>query len=373
MNLREFQSQKFNSDTFIHINSIRLSVISRNVVMKGVELTPRKKSVIVALSKEGFSSREIANRVGFNQSTVVRLLQKYQRTGDVARKRGRGRKRVTTAAEDRYLIRLCIRNRRASSSDLKRAWQEGSGITSSARTVRRRLLAAGLAARRPRRKPLLSKTMRAARLKWAKAHCKWTAEQWNRVIFSDESKFNMHGSDGVQYVRRRSGEELHPDCITTAVKHPQGQMLWGCISGRGVGRLHFIDGTVNADVYIGILKTKLIPSIRDGYGAEQNCTFQDDSAPCHRARKVNDFLASARVVRLPWPGNSPDLNPIENCWKVVGCKLSAKKPRNKRELKEAIIRVWNHELNLDYIQNLISSMPARIAAVIKAKGGATKY
>jgi transposase len=359
--------------TFIPNYINKTNIVSRSVAMKGVELTPRKKNVVVALSNEGLSSREIAIRVGFDQSTIVRLLQKYRQTGDVVRTRGRDRKRLTIAAEDRYLIRLSLKNRRASSADLKRTWQEGSGVTSSARTVRRRLLTAGLPARRPRRKPLLSQAMRAARLKWAKQHSNWTAERWSQVIFSDESKFNLHGSDGVQYVRRRSGEELHPDCITSTVKHPAGQMVWGCISSRGVGRLHFIEGTVNANVYIGILQTKLLPTIRDTFFSERNCTFQDDSAPCHRAKKVNEFLDSAGVVRLPWPGNSPDLNPIENCWKVIGCKLGAKKPRNKRELKEAIIHVWHHELNNEYINKLITSMPARIKAVIKAKGGFTKY
>ena len=342
-------------------------------MVKGCELTPRKKAVIVALSQEGLSSRVISDRVGFNQSTVVRLLQKYRKMGTVNREKGRGRKKLSTAAEDRFLVRMSLKNRRASSTDLKRAWQESSGVNVTSRTVRNRLLAAGLAARRPRKKPLLTKAMRQARLKWAREHSAWTVDQWNTVIFSDESKFNLHGSDGVQFVRRRSGEEYHPSCITSTIKHPQGQMIWGCISSYGVGRLHFVTGTVNADVYINILQTKLLPTIRDSFGDVHNCTFQDDSAPCHRAKKVNEFLATTGVNVLQWPGNSPDLNPIENCWQVIGVKLAAKKLRNKRELQEAIIRVWNYELSRDYIHTLIKSMPARIKAVIKARGGTTKY
>lgn len=365
-----------NNDSIIFVFDRNLSEFTKNIVktmVKGCELTPRKKAVIIALNNEGLSSRVISDRIGFNHSTVSRLLQKFRQTGSVERTMGRGRKKASTVADDRFLVRLSLKNRRASSTVLKREWEESSGVNVTSRTVRNRLLAAGLAAHRPRKKPLLTKAMRTARLKWARDHATWTAAQWNSVIFSDESKFNLHGSDGPQYVRRRSGEEYHPTCITSTVKHPQGQMIWGCISSHGVGRLHFVTGTVNAEVYINILQTKLLPTIRDQYRDVHGCIFQDDSAPCHRAKKVKDFLASSEIATLTWPGNSPDLNPIENCWKFVGVKLAAKKPRNKRELQEAIIHVWNHELTADYLQKLILSMPTRIKAVIKARGGTTKY
>lgn len=129
--------------------------------------------------------------------------------------------------------------------------------------------------------------MKVQRLQWAKEHRNWSEKQWNKVIFSDESKFNMHGSDGKQYVRRRPGEAYHPDCITTTVKHPESQMVWGCISSHGVGRLHFVKGTVNAAAYIDILETRLLPTIHDQFRSPKGCIFQDDSAPCHRAQKAS--------------------------------------------------------------------------------------
>lgn len=88
---------------------------------------------------------------------------------------------------------------------------------------------------------------------------------------------------------------------------------------------------------------------------------------------MKDFLNDASVRTLTWPGNSPDLNPIENCWFMIGRKITDKKPRSLRELQETIVHVWHHEMNLDYIRKLIDSMPARVEAVIKAKGGPTKY
>ena len=302
-----------------------------------------------------------------------RFLRRFSQTGRLEQAKGRGRKAATTPQQDRFLTRLSLRNRFATSTELRRDMMEQSGANISARTIRRRLLNAGLAARCPRKKPLLTKNMTLAKLKWAKDHRDWTVEQWRSVIFSDESKFNMHGSDGKTYVRRRPGESFAQECLKRTVKHPQGQMVWGYISSRGVGRLHMVTGTVNKDVYIGILESKLMHTVTDHFGSARDCVFQDDSAPCHRAKEVRKFLASAGINQLSWPGNSPDLNPIENCWKVMGNKIAAIKPKNKRELQEAIVRVWHHELDLTYIRRLIDSMPDRIAAVIKAKGESTKY
>lgn len=270
----------------IHYLTVERLTRTLFIMAKGSELTPEKKSVIVALSKEGLSTRKIASRIGFHHSTVSRLLKKAQETGKTDRIPGRGRKRASTNADDRILKRMCLSDRHLSSTELKRDWQDATGVRVSSRTVRNRLCEVGLNARRPRKKPLLTKKMRLQRLEWAREHEGWTKNMWNKVIFSDESKFNLHGSDGKTYVRRRIGEEFQPSCLINTVKHPQGQMIWGCISYHGVGRLHFIQGTVNADVYIDILKTALIPTIAEQYRNIKSCIFQDDSAPCHRAKKV---------------------------------------------------------------------------------------
>ena len=76
---------------------------------------------------------------------------------------------------------------------------------------------------------------------------------------------------------------------------------------------------------------------------------------------------------LSWPGNSPDMNPIENLWHLVGTKVNQMLPTSELELKQAVIRCWNHDITQEVIHALIDSMPKRIAAVIKAKGDSTKY
>ena len=68
-------------------------------------------------------------------------------------------------------------------------------------------------------------------------HQNWTADDWKSVIFSDESRFNLHGHDGMNRVRRKKGEKYSPKCLLRTVKHLTPIMVWGCISGYGVGQI----------------------------------------------------------------------------------------------------------------------------------------
>ena len=77
---------------------------------------------------------------------------------------------------------------------------------------------------------------------------------------------------------------------------------------------------------------------------------------------------------LLWPAQSPDLNPIENLWNHLKRKLAEYEvpPRGILELWERVQEEWG-KIKLEVCQGLIESMPRRVEAIIKAKGGYTKY
>jgi len=93
-------------------------------------------------------------------------------------------------------------------------------------------------------------------------------------------------------------------------------MVWGAISIHGTSRLCIVEGTMNAKKYIEVLSTRLKPQIHEWFGGSQ-CIFQQDSAPCHTTKKVHDWMKNNGVKLLPWPDNSPDMNPIESLWDVL--------------------------------------------------------
>ncbi len=78
------------------------------------------------------------------------------------------------------------------------------------------------------------------------------------------------------------------------------------------------------------------------------------------------------VTVLDWPANSPDLNPIENLWDIVKRKMRDTRPNNADELKATVKETWA-SIPPQQCHKLITSMPRRIEAVIKAKGAPTKY
>ncbi len=85
---------------------------------------------------------------------------------------------------------------------------------------------------------------------------------WNHVLWSDEIKINLFGSDGVQHVWQHPGEEYQENCILPTIKHGGGSiMVRGCMSAAGTGELWFIEGNMDSNMYCDILKQNMMPSL----------------------------------------------------------------------------------------------------------------
>ena len=138
------------------------------------------------------------------------------------------------------------------------------------------------------------------------------ASFWKKVLWSDESKFNSKKSDGAQSVWRKRGEAFNLSCTRGTIKHGGGSvMLWGCMAWNGVGKLEFIDETMNADLYNNILKRNLKSSAKS-LRLGNSFLFQEDNDLKHTAKKTKTFFDENGINVLEWPPQSPDLNPIEH-------------------------------------------------------------
>jgi hypothetical protein len=105
--------------------------------------------------------------------------------------------------------------------------------TSETSTVQRRLRESGIHGQIAAEKPLLKDTNKKKRLAWAKKHKLWTLDWWKSVLWSDESKFGIFGSNRHVFVRRRVGERRISACVVPTGKHG-GVMVWGCFAGDTV-------------------------------------------------------------------------------------------------------------------------------------------
>ncbi|CAJ0964526.1 unnamed protein product [Ranitomeya imitator] len=238
------------------------------------------------------------------------------------------------------------------------------------RTVRNRLKEMGFTYRKVKRKPSLTPKQKKTRLQWAKEKQSWTVDDWMKVLFSDESRICIgQGDDAGTFVWCRSNEIYKDDCLKRTCKFPQSLMIWGCMSGKDTGESAVITASINAQVYVDILDSFIIPSIERMFGDDE-MIFQDENASCHRAKIVKTFLEKRHIRSMSWPAISADLNPIENLWWKLKKMVHDKDPTCKADLATAIRERWS-QIDEDSCVTLIKSMPQRLQAVIKARVGKT--
>ena len=333
---------------------------------------------IVALKEAAHTWREVIaqlRKAGCNASerSVRRVWYNYQKHGRVEGRTSPGRPTKCSAREQRAVIRHARLNRRASLQELSKGLRS-DGFDLSRFTVKRVLKRHGYTRRDSCSRPLLNARQRRARLGWARDHQNWKVCHWSRVVFSDEKLYRSHSHRPSLRVTRKKSERFAKDCVARLAKSGPQVHTWGCIGWMGAGPLKRVNGSLNAPKYQGEIINNISevgPEIaRQG---RHSFIFQQDKAPAHFAASTRAFLAEKNVTLLPWPGNSPDLNPVEHAWAYVGRKLSNRAPPNSvQKYWEAIQSEWD-SMPLTIIHRWIASMPRRVSAVIKAGGDYTRY
>ena len=180
---------------------------------KGKGLSPMKRAKIVSMFNDAkLPKKEIARRLGLDSKAVRNALKKFDEGGgSSASLRDAPRSRRPPKLDDRStrrLVRLVEQNRKKSARLLRDELSVDGGPKVSVSTIKLALKKAGLPARVAVKKPFVSNVNIEKRLKFAKEHISWTAEDWSKVLFTDESKFDYFVQRPRIVVRRRSGEKL---------------------------------------------------------------------------------------------------------------------------------------------------------------------
>lgn len=305
------------------------------------------------------------------------------------------------------------------------------GIRVSATTVWRILRTAGYRKTKPTRKPGLTARMKAERLAWCLCYKDWTLEDWKKVIWSDETSVVLLHRRGGYRLWRRPDEAYTRSCIRERWKGYSEFMFWGCFSYELRGPCHCWMPESAKDLKLAteevaalnaelepikraewefitpftrlglrnkpgprlawrwnekngklvrkskggidwyryrkeILLPKLFPHARRcGWDA----IVQEDKAPSHDHWFNQETFRVNDINRLLWPGNSPDLNPIEPCWpwmKRYTTRLGA--PKSRAEAIRAWEACWK-ELKPERFQAWIERIPRHIQEIIRLEGG----
>lgn len=221
---------------------------------KGKNITPEQRRQVQQLRKDGMSYRKIFAKLEISVMACHQAIQHIKLHGTPNNIPRKARPRKTDQRTDRKIHRLSEADRFKTAVTIHNEISTDLHEKISVRTVQRRLNEFQLYGRVARKKPLISEKNRRARIHFAKEHLNWTPQQWSRVIFTDESKFNRFGSDGKVYVRRRKGEEFRKNCIKPTVKGGGGSVLvWGSMTAKGTGPIHRITGIMDRYVYLNIV------------------------------------------------------------------------------------------------------------------------
>ncbi len=148
------------------------------------------------------------------------------------------------------------------------------------------------------------------RVLWAKAHLKLIFFQSRKVFYGQTRPnltFVLEITDAVSSKLKRRETLRHVISIQFKSQH-----LWwyGCISAYGMGSLHVLEGTMNAERYTKVLEQHMLPS-RWRLFQGRPCGFQQGNAKPHTAAIITAWLRSRRVRVLNGPVCCPDRPPIE--------------------------------------------------------------
>ncbi len=195
-------------------------------------------------------------------------------------------------------------------------------------------------------------------------------DYWNHVLWSDETKINLFGSDGVKRVWRQPGEVYKDKDVLPTVKYGGGSvMVWGCMSAASTGELQFIEGTMDANMYCDILKQSMIPSLQR---LGSRAVFQHDNDPKHTSEMTTVLLNKLRVKVMDWPSMSPGLNNIEHLWGILKWKVEERKIYIIHQLRDVVMEEWKRT-PVSTCEALVNSMPKRVKGVLENNGGHTIY
>ncbi|GFT67801.1 transposable element Tcb1 transposase [Trichonephila clavipes] len=299
------------------------------------------RKFILRLLKKGISYREIAKIVGRSHSCVQKIIGRFKSDGVIENKSGRGRKSILSDVAKRKVLKDIKIDPKLSVVKLAAETSRIMGRSVSSETVRNVIRHAGYSSRVARKKPFKSLQNQKKRLEFTKTHQLKTDNFWKKVIFSDESKFNIFGSDGHRTVWRNPNTVLDPKNLRPTVKHGGGSvMVWGCMASNGVGNLVFIDGIMDHKIYIDIHNNNLKESAKK-LGLDGNFIFQQDNDSKQTARNVKMWCLFHCKQQLHSPPQSPDINVIENLWATLEIAVQKHQIRNKAHLKQVLQEEWD--------------------------------
>lgn len=342
----------------------------------------------VTLFEVGYLDRELPGSLGKLRSWVAKWKARWRRDSSISDRKRSGRPKVLSTRGKKLIDKIKYKrckSVRNVAKELKGLGNEVSHVTvwnyikkeKNWKSFKRPTI------------PYLTDTHQKKRLAFARKYEKLSAQDWENFVFSDEClKYLFHKPNKQNDTVWGSQEDNVPP--VSSVKNSAKVMVWGAMGAYGLTKLHIIPKgkSITSEYYVdNILTKELKPALsRRGYLGRVTQTqlamypgsvvFVQDGAPPHTSARSQTWLQENVPNFIPkeeWPGNSPDLNPIENLWSIMDNEIYKDPiPKTMTSFRRRLHLAWAR-VSHETLQSLIHSMPDRLKNVIKNKGGPSYY
>jgi transposase len=305
----------------------------------------------------------IARKLKTTPKTVLDTIHKYEETGTVHDRPGRGRKRIYSAVEEKKIVKKAKKRKKA--PQIAREM----GSKSSARTIQRILKEKGLFYGKVQKIEKLTDDHKKKRVAYAK---EMKNENWRNIVFSDEKTFQLGA--GSEYAWQTRGDRE----VEEYVRHAPKLNVWGAIGAYIKTPLYFFKENMDAKLYQSVLKQRIkekhLTYASDAPKSLANkWLFLQDGARPHTAKKSIEVIHELIENRLhKHPAKSPDLNPMEDMWSYLDRKVKDAKITTIPALKKKLTREWN-KLTWTEVRKSVDSMSRRLQSCVKQKGNRLPY
>lgn len=323
-----------------------------------------KRKFVVEMRKQGFDSRTIHERWGYNISFTNRWWGRYRRGEKLTDRPRTGRPEKLSKKAKKKMRVLLKRKKGGSSRKVAVELAASIGVHVDHSTIVRQAQKEELKFRVRPKKPKLTQRQREARVAFATAQR--PAGYWRNVFFTDEKTF------GLNYSQRGQWLELSDDPEPRGTeKYGISVRVWGGIGYRGLTPLYRIPKSMTGPDFKEFLERKVFQDMKKIYGSDW--ILQQDNDGSHNAKVVRDWLEQQEVDWIPdWPSGSPDLSVVENCWPILGQMMVGSKVKTADGLWKKLLQEWK-KIPLSTCRNLADSVEDRLRLVRDGHGQPIRY
>uniref|UniRef100_A0A131XTU4 Putative transposable element n=1 Tax=Ixodes ricinus TaxID=34613 RepID=A0A131XTU4_IXORI len=324
------------------------------------------------MHSEGRTRAQIRRTVRCCDATVKRIIDLYRLHKDVEdrpRAPHKGPRKLRALQEELLIVAAIVDEPFLTLRELKKELN----LSVTRNTVLRRLKQHGLICLNNSTCRNLTGWMKSARLSFARVHLAWTAAQWQKVVFTNESTIcckwdpnknswkGLHIWNDPVYIRQLKASGY--TCIN----------MLAVVTYDGLGPLIRSDESITPEQYVDIFNRTLMPYFLDGPFPDRGFFLQHDFSPTYTSDEVLECIKANRVHELRWPPKSEDLSPILSIWSCMKqriCRHRLAEPCPDK-LWEVVKKHWDLlTKHKNIVAKLYSSIPNRLRDAVAREGGA---